>query len=147
MPLSQGLVAQIKAQMEARGYPNQALRDPDAPLIGRARRKASGPPENPEYIDAPLTESGLHHLLTEFFREASSALLDTLPNQAAPLAEATAHWLRHTYASHAVANGVPLDVLRENLGHEDLATTSIYVRTGRDRQYQETTGKHRAKPD
>jgi site-specific recombinase XerD len=74
------------------------------------------------------------------------ALSETDPKSPARIAEAPAHWLRYTYASHAIANGVPLDILRENLGHEDLATTSLYIRAGRNRQYRETAGRHRAKP-
>ena len=31
----------------------------------------------------------------------------------------TFHGLRHTYASHAIMNGVPLMVVAQNLGHAD----------------------------
>jgi integrase len=49
--------------------------------------------------------------------------------QSRPMSQATAradievpitfHGLRHTYASHAVTNGVPLLVIAQNLGHKD----------------------------
>jgi len=38
-----------------------------------------------------------------------------------------AHVLRHTAASVMFARGVPILQIKENLGHEDLATTQIYA--------------------
>jgi integrase len=38
----------------------------------------------------------------------------------------TFHILRHTYASHAVMNGMPLEVLAEQLGHKDITITIRY---------------------
>ncbi len=40
-----------------------------------------------------------------------------------------AHTLRHSYASYCAENNVPLEVIRDNLGHSNLATTSIYLHT------------------
>ena len=37
------------------------------------------------------------------------------------------HWLRHTHATHAIATGMPLDVLQQHLGHASLSTTTVYV--------------------
>lgn len=41
----------------------------------------------------------------------------------------TAHSLRHFYASMLLANGVPIHVVRELMGHASLATTQIYAKT------------------
>ncbi|MGX6566101.1 tyrosine-type recombinase/integrase [Cupriavidus necator] len=49
------------------------------------------------------------------------------------LRKATPHALRHTFATHAVANDIPLDVLQQLLGHASLQTTSLYVRAERTR--------------
>ncbi len=37
------------------------------------------------------------------------------------------HWFRHSGASHALDRQCPIHVLREDLGHESLATTTKYV--------------------
>lgn len=48
--------------------------------------------------------------------------------------KATTHWLRHTHATHALGKRpgskkapVPLHIVRTNMGHQSLATTSRYV--------------------
>ena len=40
--------------------------------------------------------------------------------------------LRHSFAKHMVANGVPLNQLQAWLGHESLATTEVYLRLASD---------------
>ena len=40
---------------------------------------------------------------------------------------ASTHWLRHTCGSHAVEQGVPLNVVQQNFGHASLNTTTIYT--------------------
>lgn len=37
------------------------------------------------------------------------------------------HWLRHCNASHALARGCSIAVVRQTLGHASLASTSEYV--------------------
>ncbi|WP_274532136.1 tyrosine-type recombinase/integrase [Ktedonobacter racemifer] len=37
------------------------------------------------------------------------------------------HWLRHAHASHSLDRGAPINLVRETLGHENLATTGKYV--------------------
>ena len=53
---------------------------------------------------------------------------------AARLAKASTHWLRHTHASHAIADGMPIEIAQQNLGHASLATTTVYVRTEEKRR-------------
>lgn len=38
----------------------------------------------------------------------------------------SAHWMRHSHASHALDNGCPPHLLRESMGHASLTTTTGY---------------------
>lgn len=54
----------------------------------------------------------------------------------------TCHTLRHTCATWQLDKGIPLEVVKANLGHEDIATTMIYTHLNirsRARTYQEST--------
>lgn len=56
---------------------------------------------------------------------------------AAGITGASVHSLRHTFATHQTRRGTKLDVVRQALGHESLATTSIYVELAREVMDQE----------
>jgi integrase/recombinase XerD len=52
------------------------------------------------------------------------------------------HTLRHTCATWQLDKGIPMEVVRANLGHEDIATTQIYTHLNirqRSRTYVEST--------
>jgi integrase/recombinase XerD len=51
-------------------------------------------------------------------------------NRAGP--GATVHTLRHTFATHHVAQGTSLRTVQEVLGHASLKTTSIYVQLAQE---------------
>jgi site-specific recombinase XerD len=55
------------------------------------------------------------------------------------LRQASTHWLRHTHGSHAIAAGVPIDVVQNNLGHASVATTGIYVASEKRRRHAEVS--------
>ena len=37
------------------------------------------------------------------------------------------HWFRHAHASHAIERGATLGEIRDQLGHADIKTTSLYI--------------------
>lgn len=43
------------------------------------------------------------------------------------LTSASTHWLRHSFASQALQNGVPLEMLADMMGHNSVDTTKIYT--------------------
>jgi integrase/recombinase XerC len=54
-------------------------------------------------------------------------LLTTYRLAAGITKKATPHSLRHTFASYKAKKGVPLPMLKDMLGHQNLATTQIYT--------------------
>jgi hypothetical protein len=72
----------------------------------------------------PLT---LHLALTELFRVALVSGEFKGENAAEKIQKASAHWLRHTLATQAVASGTPIGVVAGIFGHANFATTSIYI--------------------
>ena len=49
---------------------------------------------------------------------------------------ATPHWLRHTAITHMLSRGVPINVVQEIVGHQDLTTTSLYANALRDDKHK-----------
>lgn len=80
-----------------------------------------------------LTPAGIHKILSTFFTQMLSHL-DTAGQTDKRLADklrnASTHWLRHSYGSY-LANDkqVPLTYIRDELGHANISTTSLYLNT------------------
>jgi site-specific recombinase XerD len=54
------------------------------------------------------------------------------------LLKVSAHWFRHTAASHMLDAGIPLATVRDNLRHANISTTSGYIHTSDDKRHSET---------
>lgn len=67
------------------------------------------------------------------------------PSDAARLRRASPHWLRHTFATAAVAKGRDIRVIAQSLGHADISMTMAYtVQESLDqiRAYEAEDGTH-----
>lgn len=54
---------------------------------------------------------------------------------------ASAHWLRHTYATDLVDAGLSIRLVRENMGHTSLDSTSGYDHSTDSERHEETKGR------
>ncbi|MGF6648547.1 tyrosine-type recombinase/integrase [Paraburkholderia sp. GAS82] len=96
----------------------------------------------------PLTRAALHKIVKDVFAGAASGLRacsGSSEGRALRLEQASAHWLRHSAGSHMADQQVDLRLVRDNLGHASLTTTSQYLHVDDDRRHRETEEKHQIK--
>ena len=92
-----------------------------------------------------LTRSAVHSIVKGVFEMAADRLAARgaeFESRAARVALASAHWLRHTAGSH-MSDDMDLKHVRDNLGHESIATTTKYLHSTDDARHKETEEKHR----
>jgi len=69
----------------------------------------------------------------KFSRKGIWKLIKYYAKRAGVQKKVSPHTLRHSFASHLLANGAPLRVIQEMLGHADIATTQIYTHVDQGR--------------
>lgn len=69
----------------------------------------------------------------EFSRKTLWVLIRKYARLAGINKRVSPHTLRHSFATHLLANGAPLRVIQEMLGHADIATTQIYTHVDQSR--------------
>lgn len=70
---------------------------------------------------------------TPFSRKTVWRLVKQYAMRAGINKDVSPHTLRHSFASHLLANGASLRVIQEMLGHADIATTQVYTHVDRGR--------------
>lgn len=125
VPLPERAMDALHAWLTQRGLPEDPrASDPETPLITRLGQEEA------------LSAARIYEVLSVAFERCAVAVRTVDRAAAERIREASTHWLRHTYGAHAAARGVPQDVLQANLGHESLATTSIYMRAEKSRKHR-----------
>jgi site-specific recombinase XerD len=130
--LNQVVMAELRHYFSRRGHPSFESVPMEAPLIA-----ALPSPGDTGTADDPLTVFRVYRILKRFFAKVANALPGADAGKAAHIRLASTHWLRHTFATHALQNGVSLEVVRGLLGHKSLDTTSVYITAERDRRSRE----------
>ena len=131
--LPRSLLHSMGQYFKTRGIPEDPRGcEPDTPIIAKLFKTKYG---------EAMTDSALYRVLTEFFEDVAQ----NVPDQDKPrgkedvnrLLQASTHWLRHTHGTHAAAYGTSLAVIKKNLGHKSLTTTSIYVQAEERQQAEQ----------
>jgi site-specific recombinase XerC len=148
IPLVPAVLGALGDYLELRGFPRDPLACPvGTPLIPalpddrdiqRVRREApAGDPNVDEALRSlerragPVHPTRLYNAVKRLFEKATAVALCEDTTHARAFSAVNPHWLRHTFVSHAVANGMSLESARNFAGHDLLDTTSIYATTPR----------------
>ncbi|MFB9127605.1 tyrosine-type recombinase/integrase [Paraburkholderia dipogonis] len=135
VPATAEMMTELGTYRRTRGLPALPSRGEDTPLVLPVGQSLK-----------PLTRAALHRIVKDVFSAAAEALRargDADAQRADHLEQASAHWLRHSAASHMANQQVDLRLVRDNLGHASLTTTSQYLHVDDDRRHRETDEKHR----
>lgn len=81
----------------------------------------------------PCRNLFLNRRKNQFSRKGIWKMIKKHAKEAGITTNVTPHTLRHSFASHLLANGAPLRTIQEMLGHADISTTQIYTHIDSDR--------------
>lgn len=149
VPATAELMEELVRYRRERGLPALPMALETTPLVlpigTKAGTQAAQPPK-------PLTRAALHAIVKGIFAGAAERLRQRgaqagagsdFAARAAQLERASAHWLRHSAGSHMADGDLDLRLVRDNLGHASLTTTSLYLHSDDDRRHRETEARHR----
>lgn len=94
----------------------------------------------------PMTRGAVHLIVKQVFTHTAERLRLRGPEGEAlakHVAQASAHWLRHTAGFHMVNGDIDLRHVRDNLGHASLTTTSTYLHSADDARHRDTENGHK----
>lgn len=84
-----------------------------------------------------LSSAGIYAVLRAFFKKCAAN--DVRSDSA--FKRASTHWLRHTFAHHALkSSGKDLTVVQALLGHDAITTTAIYLKADMARRVETSNG-------
>ena len=134
VPITGELMAELVTYRKACGLCQLPLQGENTPLvipiIGSSK---------------PMARSGIHEVVKSVFRASAARLRQQGPEfevAAAHIQQASTHWMRHTAGSH-LSEKADLKVVRDNLGHANISTTSIYLHSEEDARHDATAAVHR----
>ena len=115
----------LEDYLEARGIGSLQETPVKAPLLASAK----DPMESIGYQALYLT------VRTWLKKAINASPLPSAERQS--LTGASAHWLRHTFATRAIERDVPMEVVQAQLGHANISTTmNIYAKAPLERQIE-----------
>ena len=134
IPATDELMAELRRYRESRGMASLPSAGEEAPLVS----SIIGQPK-------PMARSALHEVVKGVMRDCAESLRQKgadFESAAAHIEKASAHWIRHTAGSH-LSDKVDLKMVRDNLGHASITTTSIYLHSEDDARHDATSAAHR----
>ncbi|WP_332775839.1 tyrosine-type recombinase/integrase [Polaromonas sp.] len=133
VPATGELMTELMRYREAQGLSMLPLEGENAPLV----IPLIGP-------NKPMARSAIHEIVKAVFSESAAQLRQRGPEfeaAAAHLEQASTHWMRHTAGSH-LSEKTDLKVVRDNLGHANISTTSINLHSEDDARHDATSAGH-----
>lgn len=110
---------------------------PSLILTGKGNRQRSIPmlPPLREILEPMQKEIG--HVFPRWHESTITHWFKAICRACSPPIDARLHDLRHTAATYMMANGVPVRMVQEIMGHAQLSTTMIYAEIIRDHLYDQ----------
>lgn len=108
----------------------------DAALIGRVTDPGGDVEVYPRDPRAGLNHDHLASIIKEHFLVCSRKVSEQgREEMARKLEHASTHWMRHTFATHALRAKRPIEEVRDDLAHSSIAITGLYIDTERSKRF------------
>ncbi|SAK58677.1 integrase family protein [Caballeronia catudaia] len=115
--LPPAVVEALSENLALRGLPSPLDCAEGTPILAQARG------------GQPVTPDGIGKIFKSIFSNAAAFMDARAPGSGRQLQCASTHWLRHTHSTHALGHGAELREVSVGLGHADVSTTSLYLKT------------------
>jgi site-specific recombinase XerD len=133
VPATSELMSELARYRQANGLSPRPMAGDESPLLRPLIETGKG-----------MARSAIHEIVKAVFRQSAADLRLRGPDleaAAVHLAQASTHWMRHTAGSH-LSDKADLKVVRDNLGHANISTTSIYLHSEDDARHDATSAVH-----